>query len=211
MTFVTKYIVMNRIRKSPAARVSALVAHGSSAVENKTSKNSGSISYVSAQAAGSVRNIGYVLDNTGAIAGAGNDAEFIIGDPIGAIAAVSGLTFFEPTSSGQLNPAVIKESLKSAPLVISQINITTTQGADQFSRPLKTHLTDMSGAYSSKTIPLSHLTRSTDQNNNVKTLVLPPTDFIMLNWQRALSYRVAAGEKVLIDLSIAIAGNRVLE
>lgn len=131
----------------------------------------------------------------------GADKKFIIGDPLGLIAAInSGITYTEPTS-GTIAPAALKAVLQNK-TVISGFSIESSVSASQLATNPVLVSGEMDGNAQTRIIDLSTAKRNDAQNDKLLTIDLSENP-IVLDKFRAFTLDVVSGETVNITFFIA--------
>jgi len=107
----------------------------------------------------------FTLNNT-----ATGTREFVIGDPQGVIAAVSGKTLTQPTASSAGTVAAGQASFITGEVVINMINYDATSGANQFGLPFNYAVADVDGSLTIRPVPVALAPRNDQFNANRLTL-----------------------------------------
>lgn len=136
--------------------------------------------------------ITFTLDNSGGA----TVKTFMLGDPIGLIAAEFGLTVFAPTS-GTTDPAMFKEMNKTRTLIIGAISYEAENSTVQFGQKVTQYSADIDGLASKKGFNLN--ASKSNQTRNDKQMILN-TNFL-LNPLSGVTFDVMPAEVVTLTLS----------
>lgn len=182
---------------SPLQPVSAAEIAAPKLVENFDRPTSlGSVAQVAPTSLGVVKTITFTLNNTGMAT-----VNYIIGDALGLVSEVGGLTVSNPTltngSSGQ--SSIIKSGFQTGRFVITAMNVKASVSASAFNANFRRVAALEDGTFISKPIVFAQYERNTAQDP--KLLTLDGLD-IMLSKNEAFVLPVAAGER--LDLTVTI-------
>jgi hypothetical protein len=142
----------------------------------------------------------FTLNNT-----ATGTREFVIGDPQGIIAAVSGKTLTQPTGSSAGTVAAGQASFVTGEVVINLINYSATSGANQFGLPFNYAVADTDGSLYIKPVPVALAPRNDQFNANRLTL---GGMGIVLKRNTGLLITVAASSTVVLGFQPAASAGR---
>ncbi len=127
--------------------------------------------------------------------GTGGALEYVIGDPVGAVAGRFGRTFTQPTSVTGTTVAAFQAMFQTMPLLISGFNYFATSGAVQFPQLFRYYSADITSGFDMD-VSTPEYQRNTAQNPNLLTL-----DFgegFEVDTNTCFGITVAAGQSVTI-------------
>jgi len=142
-----------------------------------------------------------VLDNSAGLV----PVVYVIGDPDGMVAGKTGVVYTQPTRAQGTSVAAIRNSLRSAGLMISGINYNTLTGPAQFSQNFQFASADFDQLAISD-IFSNEAERNTAQNPNLLTIQFK--EQYELDWNSAFLVTADVAEVVTLTFFIGAAANR---
>ncbi len=137
----------------------------------------------------------------------GGTLTYVLGDPQGLYAAMSGATLTALTSTSAGTVAALNASFVNAPAIIKGFNVSATSGAAQFGQLTRFAMADTDGRNGAIPINMSEFQRPTFQNANLLTFQL--ANPLKLTWNTALLFTVLNGQTLNVTALLGAVVNRI--
>lgn len=138
--------------------------------------------------------------------GGGTDLTYIIGDPYGSVAAITGATYTPPTSTPNGSVASVKAQFATRPVGIIRMNMVLNAASPnvaQFNQATRYLRVDQNGDLHSYRLPIAPFQSSADQDRNVRTTDLRGFKIpIVIDDSAGITQTVLAGQAMYLALEV---------